>query len=422
MVTPSAMSPSTGVESKTTKETTPSGEPLTHVSLECASFQKALNQLKTADNNNQTVTVTLPQDALNVQVDIPGCALIGTAKQLPNAVISVVGQQVSYRLPLQILPPESLANSWKIDPDKLSFQLTIRKVTGLEKRILDGYILKNELKPLDATYDFQILAVAGDRKEELNDFGTTYVTRDITIPGQLDPNKSSVFMVDPNPGIVSFVPAVFTVENGNTVVSVKRNGNSIYTVVTNDKTFGDLQNHWAKKEIELLASKGLVKGASDVSFAPDRSISRAEYVALLVRALGLKPDASAVSYKDVTASDWFAAELGAAQKAGLVNGYEDGTFRPHNIISRQEMAVLLLKATRYAGIKFESNGQNTQSLQSFKDKGLVERWAQSYVDEGVRNGLLQGASDGYFLPNEKASRAQAVVVLARMLRFAGFIN
>ncbi|UUZ84762.1 S-layer homology domain-containing protein [Paenibacillus sp. P26] len=116
------------------------------------------------------------------------------------------------------------------------------------------------------------------------------------------------------------------------------------------------------------------------------------------------------------------AELGAAQKAGLVNGYEDGTFRPHNIISRQEMAVLLLKAARYAGIKFESNGQNTQSLQSFKDKGLVERWAQSYVDEGVRNGLLQGASDGYFLPNEKASRAQAVVVLARMLRFAGFIN
>ena len=90
---------------------------------------------------------------------------------------------------------------------------------------------------------------------------------------------------------------------------MKRNGNSIYAVVSSTKTFDDITKHWAKLDIELLASKLIVNGSTAIHFSPDANITRIEFTALLVRALGLSPDPSAAIFKDTKVEDWFAGVL-----------------------------------------------------------------------------------------------------------------
>lgn len=105
----------------------------------------------------------------------------------------------------------------------------------------------------------------------------------------------------------------------------------------------DTANHWANAVISDWESKGLIKGYEDGTFKPDNSVSRAEFVTMMNNVL--KNDAEGtVSFTDVKETDWFYQAVAAAVNAGYCNGYEDGTFKPSATISRAEAAVMLANA------------------------------------------------------------------------------
>src|SRR5690606_14231730 len=97
-----------------------------------------------------------------------------------------------------------------------------------------------------------------------------------------------------------------------------------------EKTFADLNGHWAKNDVELLASKLIVNGVSEADFAPDDSITRAEFTALMVRALGIKMNINVenTKFQDVTIDSWYASAIEAGVQAGLVDGISDNRFAP----------------------------------------------------------------------------------------------
>lgn len=140
--------------------------------------------------------------------------------------------------------------------------------------------------PLAAPVEFIIVAEGNGKKLAVTDFGSTYVTRVLTLASSVDTNQTSAVWLNPVTGEWTFVPAIFNVVNGQTEVTMKRTGNSLYAVVSSNQTFEDLAGHWAQADVELLASKFVLKGVAAHTIAPDASITRAEFAALLVRASG----------------------------------------------------------------------------------------------------------------------------------------
>ncbi|MFD0680627.1 MULTISPECIES: S-layer homology domain-containing protein [unclassified Paenibacillus] len=208
------------------------------------------------------------------------------------------------------------------------------------------------------------------------------------------------------------------VNGGVTGVTIKRPGNSIYAIVESGKTFADLNGHWAKSDIDLLASKLVVDGTTATSFAPQSPITRAEFATLLTRALGLN-EGNSTAYSDVSANDWYAGSVSAASKAGLVAGFEDGSFRPSANITREQMAVMVSRAIGLAGKKVDSDAK---ALAVFTDSKAINSWASSAVAQSVNAGIINGKSADAFMPNEHASRAEAAVMLKRLLQFVEFMN
>jgi hypothetical protein len=174
-----------------------------------------------------------------------------------------------------------------------------------------------------------------------------------------------------------------------------------------------------ERGIFILASKMVVSGTTDTSFAPDNNITRAEFAALLVRSLALTSDAAAASFNDVHATDWFAGSIGAAVKAKLVSGYEDGSFKPNAPITREQMAVMVAKAISAAG---KTAASQTDLLNKFNDNSQISDWAKASVSQSVQAGIITGMTDTTFVPAANASRAQAAVMLKRLLQYAQFIN
>lgn len=178
------------------------------------------------------------------------------------------------------------------------------------------------------------------------------------------------------------------------------------------KHFADVENHWAKTSIEVLASQHLLKGKSETRFAPAQQVTRAEFTAMLVRLLGLKTEAYQGSFQDVRDTDWYAQEVETAKKAGLITGYQ-GKFNPQANISRQDMLLMLYRAVAHTEKKFSPIEPN--ALHSFRDWQKIAPYARDAVAVGVTNKLVNGMPDGTFHPLGEATRAQAAKILYQFI-------
>ncbi|MGB9920709.1 MAG: Ig-like domain-containing protein [Moorellales bacterium] len=179
------------------------------------------------------------------------------------------------------------------------------------------------------------------------------------------------------------------------------------TVVRISPDLRDLAGHWAENDILALVARGIVGGYPDRSFRPNQPVTRAEFTALLVRALGLRerPDGTFVD----CVGRWYAGAVEAAHRAGLVVGTRESRFEPEREITRQEMAVIMARALEKRGVQTAPG-----NLQVFSDAALISPWAQKQAAQAVGAGIVRGA-DGRFLPLRSATRAEAVVMLKRLL-------
>src|SRR5690606_13278939 len=127
-------------------------------------------------------------------------------------------------------------------------------------------------------------------------------------------DPSSVFAVWVNEaGDLSPVPTrIFKQQDGSYQAVISRTGNSVYVLLEGSATFADIEGHWGQEIIEKLASRLLVQGKSELAFDPAGLVTRAEFAALIVRALGAGAPDQAAEYSDVGAGDWFSRDVAAA--------------------------------------------------------------------------------------------------------------
>lgn len=186
------------------------------------------------------------------------------------------------------------------------------------------------------------------------------------------------------------------------------------------KTFTDIKGHWAQSDIEVMAGLGIVQGISEHIFAPEMPVNRAQFAAFLIRSLEIE-EASPVTphFKDLQPDAWYYGAVEGAYAAGLIKGYEDGTFRPEREISREESAALIARALKYAGQEVTVDDIDAV-LVRFKDANEISSWAKEEAAQAVVSGIIIGR-DGLFAPKDNATRAEAVVMLKRMLVELGII-
>jgi N-acetylmuramoyl-L-alanine amidase len=349
-------------------------------------------------------------------VTLPASALVGAS----GKTITIVSADGTYILPISALNLEALAKALGIDVKDLKITVSITKATGATAEGAKAAVTAVGGNQVADTVDFSVTAVGKDGQTMAVDFGKTYISRSINTTKAVDSAKTTGVLYNDTTKKVSFVPTTFATADSKNVATLKRNGNSLYTVVELNKSFSDVASHWSKADVELLANKLVVDGATDTTFEPERNITRAEFAALAVRALGLTAATTASNFTDVKSDAWYASTVATATYAGIINGYEDNTFRPDAQINREELAAMVVRAMNYADIS--TNVSNADSvLSKFKDaKSIV--WAQKEIAAAINAGIINGLTDDTIGSASKANRAQAATMLKRFLTTAQFIN
>ncbi|NPV90691.1 MAG: S-layer homology domain-containing protein [Firmicutes bacterium] len=174
------------------------------------------------------------------------------------------------------------------------------------------------------------------------------------------------------------------------------------------QNFSDTQSHWAKSYIERLAAGGFISGYPDNTFRPDKTMSRAEFVLVLVSCLGASPtDTTTVSFSD-TANHWAKGYINeAVVRSILVPSEYPGGLKPDEPIKRSEAAAALVRAL---------GGKAQNTVLNFEDKADIEKsMYKGFIKAAVADGLITGYEDNTFRPFDNITRGQAAVMLCRYL-------
>ncbi|QGG54903.1 hypothetical protein GE073_04415 [Paenibacillus sp. B01] len=170
---------------------------------------------------------------------------------------------------------------------------------------------------------------------------------------------------------------------------------------------------WARDAIAELTAKGILRGTAPGVFEPGKPVTRAEFITMLHRVFGLASTGTDSGFGDVKADAWYAEAVAAAAELGLVSGTGGGRFEPGREITREEMAVLAARYLRHAGV---SPAGDASALSGFRDAGRAAAYARGALAELVAAGIMNGTGADTLQPKGQATRAQAAVILQRLLK------
>jgi uncharacterized lipoprotein YddW (UPF0748 family) len=361
-------------------------------------------QVSELQNTNETqVTVTVKPNVETIQLPANTASLIGSGKDL-----------VLHLNALSIMIPNSvLAAAEQVIPNndttsKLIFSVipvSGDQLTALENK---GGIAHGANLHAAAVYHLKLTVRSSDgTTTEINTFVNPMLFT-FAVPQGIDASKAQVYYVAEN-GELAYVAGQLSSDKRS--ITAKISHFSTYGIFEFNKQYEDVANgHWAYTAVDDLSRKLIVNGVDDHSFGPERSVTRAEFTALLVRALGLK-ETSVTPYQDVQSSDWFASEVAIAHKSGIVTGMSDTIFNPNGTVSREQMATMLVRAYQ---IKHPHVKELNRDIK-FSDFMSVQEWAKPFVNQAAQLGLVTGREVNVFAPSALLNRAESAQAIFNLL-------
>lgn len=378
------------------------------VSLRAEAFLERL----AAGGDKPTVAIEADRADTNVLLELTGSVV--QAMENRSAMLEVRTSYGSYRLPAALLDIGTLAE----------------KVGG--SSALDEVLVRISIARADAAntgipnlvghpIEFSVSADYKGTNAEIEEFAG-FVERVLPIPAGTG-GVTTVVVLEPD-GSVRHVPTRIETIGGRRSAVASSLTNSVYALVAHSAAFSDVESHWARSEINGLASRLVVRGNDNGAFLPGASVTRAEFAAILTRALGLPERGGESGYADVAPNAWYAGAAAQARKYGLVEGDGQGRFRPSAAITREEAAVMLARAMKLTGLNdgtAASESFVSEKLAGFRDAGDVSAWARQALAIGVSERLLQG-NQAALLPKNAITRAETAVIVSRLLQRSGLID
>jgi hypothetical protein len=170
--------------------------------------------------------------------------------------------------------------------------------------------------------------------------------------------------------------------------------------------FTDTSGHWAENYINTAVSKNIITGYPDGRFKPNKAVSRAEFCAMINKALGNTGMAD-ISFSDANRGNWYYNDITKAVAAAYTAGYSDNTFRPDNPITRQEAAVMISRIVPSYG-----SGKN---MSAYSDSGNIASWAYDAMEKVCGKGYMGAYNDGLIHPQDNLTRAQTAKIICDIM-------
>lgn len=229
-----------------------------------------------------------------------------------------------------------------------------------------------------------------------------------------NPNKVIAYYYNESKGAWEAVGGIYDPEKGVLIFTTMHF--SKFAVMELNKTFNDITGSWAKDNIEVLAARNIMngKGSGDM-FEPKSDITRAEFAAIIARALNLPTVTPTGMFKDVPAGAWYAGVVEAAAKAGIVKGNGEN-FNPNAKITREQIATMLVRA-----LELKQGTITNVPQATFGDASDVSSYAKDAVAIAANKGIVKG-SDNKFSPKKNATREEAATMMYRFLQAVGEIK
>ncbi|OMF37599.1 hypothetical protein BK133_05990, partial [Paenibacillus sp. FSL H8-0548] len=389
--------------------------------------------------NGQTVTtVTVDQKGLDerlaavgqhavltIPVDSNSDIIIGQfngqmIKNLENklAVLEIKTGLATYTLPALQINMDSISNQLgkTVALQDIVIQIEIAEPTAEMMELAEIVASRGSFKLVMPPIDFKITATYEGETVEVSKF-SAYVERAVEVPDGVDPKKITTGIVVESDGTVRHVPTQLVVIDGKNYVKLSSLTNSTYSIIWNPLEFSDVSQHWAKDDVNDMGSRMIISGIGNGLFNPDQAITRAEFTAIIVRGLGLKLEEGTSPYSDVKAESWYNSAINTASAYNLITGFEDGTFRPNDKITREQAMVIISKAMTLTSLKAKLPVQSTDiTLGSFEDAAEAASWAQSSIADSVQAGIVSGRSSSKLAPKDNITRAEVASIMKRLLQ------
>ncbi|NEW09732.1 hypothetical protein GK047_27805 [Paenibacillus sp. SYP-B3998] len=362
----------------------------------------------------------------STSADKVSVVLTGDAvKALENkqAVLVVQTSNGNYKLPASQIAIDRLSAQLgeQVKLSDIVLQVDIAKSDDAQVKLIEKATEKGKFSVALPPINFTVNASYNGKKVDVDKF-SAYVQREIPLPSGMNASKVTTATVLEADGTVYHVPTYLTARDGKYYAVVSSLTNSTYTLIWHPMTFADVESHWSKDAVNDMASRMIVNGTDETRYSPDKAITRAEFAAILVRSLGLSANGKTAAFGDVASGTWYTGAVAKALEYGIVNGYEDGTFRPSKTITRTEAMVMIERAMKLTGLEIGVSASEAESLLApFEDASKVDAWARQAVGAMVKTGLVKGSETG-LNPASDITRAETAAIVQRMLEKAKLID
>jgi len=368
---------------------------------------------------SNTLVFEVPSTERAAYVSVPLVPLIAAVSRNKSAEFAIRYGDYMYSIPLDKVDLPSLARNINRDSNTISLIFRMENVPTGTFSSLEQKLQNNSLQNVSSPMDIRLLAGVSDNSSnpvELNVPGEYSVRTTATF------YESQVFLakLDTSYGDASYLPTRFSKAGNYTIIRAKAVGSQVLAAYLSIRKFSDMSTHWSRDAVSELATKNIIDSSYGTNFKPEQKITRAEFAVMLSRGLGLQGNREgAQGFRDVQSSTQIGDYIGAAAKAGIITGNVDGTFRPNANITREQMAIMMIRAMEYTNNPVTLNGTSASVLATFKDKNKIQ--GDEFVAKAFQAGIVQGVSAGVFQPQGNATRAQAAVMLKRMLNKVNYL-
>ncbi|SEO31803.1 InlB B-repeat-containing protein [Paenibacillus sp. OV219] len=368
-------------------------------------------------SGGQAPTITIP---VNTDADVAVGQLSGGMLQqlvAKEATLRIETEGAIYSLPTQLIDLEAMAKQFGTDvqASDLTVSIEIGKPTAAAAAAAQQAAENGDVSIIAPPVSFSVHFSYNGQSIELSSF-PSYVERILSIPGMDTMQEATTAVIIEPDGTLRHVPTKLVQVDGKWYAVVNSLTNSMYAVVDKHVHFTDIMNHWAKDSIINMGSRTIVGGTGNELFEPNKAITRAEFAAIIVRALGLKLMDGTGGFTDVQPSAWYADAVQTAYANNLINGFEDGSFRPNASITREQAMTMIAKAMKITGIDVNLQAGDAEALLiRFADKASAGGWAVTGIAACLQSGIVSGQSAAALAPKADITRAEVAVIIERLL-------
>lgn len=383
-------------------------------------FMLDFDRKKLLEHVNSKEQKDLISVALNTKSEVVVCLLTGDVikamadRELALEIKTEIG---TYKIPVGQIDIEAAADQLQVNGnlEAMKVQIKIAACSDDSVKGIEALSKKGGFVVVVPPVEFSIKGIFNSREVSISRFNT-YVERTIHIPDGIDPKRITTGIVVESDGTIRHVPTKIIEIEGEYYVRIKSITNSIYAAIEHSVEFKDAINHWAKDAIHDMGARMIVSGINNDTFGPDRDITRAEFAAIVVKALGLKSKTGKSSFVDVKVTDWYQPFVETAYEYGIISGVGENRFAPMNKITREQAMTIIAKAMDITELKVDMRGSEVEMLLAdFKDKDTISEYAKRNAAVCVKSQIISGRADNLLVPKNSITRAETVVLVKKLL-------